>query len=65
VLVVEGSARLRIEGEAADRELGPGDFVFLHAHCRHRVTWTEPEKPTVWLAIHFAASGIGPGGSSG
>ena len=65
VLVVEGSARLRIEGEAADRELGPGDFVCLPAHCRHRVTWTEPGKPTVWLAVHFAAPGIGPGGSSG
>ena len=65
VLVVEGSARLRIEGEAAERELGPGDFVFLPAHCRHRVSWTDTEKPTVWLAIHFAASVIGPGGSSG
>lgn len=55
VLVVEGSARLRIESETADRELGPGDFVFLPAHCRHRVTWTEPGKPTVWLAIHYAS----------
>lgn len=54
VLVVKGRARLRIEGEAQDRELGEGDFVLLPAHCRHRVTWTEPDMPTVWLAIHFA-----------
>jgi cupin 2 domain-containing protein len=48
-----GAARLRIEGEATDRELGEGDWIFLPAHCRHRVTWTRGEPPTVWLAIHF------------
>ena len=53
VLVVKGSARLRIEGEAQDRELGEGDYVFLPAHCRHRVAWTRSEPPTVWLAIHL------------
>lgn len=53
VLVVKGSARLRIEGEAQDRELGEGDFLLLPAHCRHRVAWTRSEPPTVWLAIHF------------
>ena len=53
VLVVKGNARLRLEGEAHDRELGEGDFVFLPAHCRHRVAWTRREPPTVWLAIHI------------
>ena len=53
VLVVKGRARLRIDGEAQDRELGEGDFVFLPAHCRHRVAWTQREPPTVWLAIHM------------
>jgi cupin 2 domain-containing protein len=53
VLVVKGSARLRIEGETEDRELGEGDYVFLPAHCRHRVAWTQSEPPTVWLAIHL------------
>jgi cupin 2 domain-containing protein len=53
VLLVEGSARLRIEGEQADRELSEGDWILLPAHCRHRVTWTRAEPPTVWLAIHF------------
>jgi cupin 2 domain-containing protein len=53
VLVVEGHARLRIEGEARDRELVAGDFIFLPAQCRHRVTWTDAKKPTVWLAVHF------------
>jgi cupin 2 domain-containing protein len=53
VLVVAGAARLRVEGEATDRELGEGDWIFVPAHCRHRVTWTRAEPPTVWLAIHF------------
>jgi cupin 2 domain-containing protein len=51
VLLMRGRARLTIEGEAEDRELGPGDSVFLPARCRHRVAWTEPSQPTVWLAI--------------
>lgn len=53
VLVVDGAARLRIEGEQADRALCEGDWILLPAHCRHRVTWTRAEPPTVWLAIHF------------
>ncbi len=53
VLLVSGEARLRIEGEAEDRELAEGDWIFLPAHCRHRVTWTRPEPPTVWLALHL------------
>jgi cupin 2 domain-containing protein len=53
VLVVDGAARLRIEGEATDRELSEGDWILLPAHWRHRVTWTRAEPPTVWLAIHF------------
>jgi cupin 2 domain-containing protein len=53
VLVVAGAARLRIEGEERDRELAEGDWVLLPAHCRHRVTWTKAEPPTVWLAVHF------------
>jgi cupin 2 domain-containing protein len=55
VLVLSGRARLTIEGEVQDRALGPGDSVFLPAHCRHRVAWTEPGAPTVWLAVFVDA----------
>jgi cupin 2 domain-containing protein len=51
VLVVTGRARLAIAGEADNRELGPGDSLFLPAHCRHRVAWTDPDQPTVWLTL--------------
>ena len=53
VLVVDGAARLHIEGEATDRALSEGDWILLPARCRHRVTWTRAEPPTAWLAIHF------------
>jgi len=55
VLVLRGRARLTIEGETQDRELGPGDSLFLPAHCRHRVAWTQADGPTIWLAIFIDA----------
>jgi cupin 2 domain-containing protein len=53
VLVLAGSAGLEFEGEAAPRRLRPGDCVLIAAHARHRVAWTDPDQPTVWLAVHF------------
>jgi cupin 2 domain-containing protein len=55
VMVLTGRARLTIEGETEDRELGPGDTLFLPARCRHRVTWTAPDQATVWLALFLDA----------
>jgi len=53
VLVVAGSAGLLIEGEVEPRVLRPGDYLLIPAHCRHRVAWTDAERPTVWLAVHY------------
>lgn len=52
VVVLSGRAGLVVDGEA-ERELAPGDFVFLPAHRRHRVAWTAADEPTLWLAVHF------------
>ena len=51
VLLLAGAARLRFADEPQDRRLGPGDAVHIAAHRRHRVAWTDPSVPTVWLAI--------------
>ena len=51
VLLLAGAARLRFADEAQDRALDPGDWVHIAAHRRHRVAWTDPEHPTVWLAV--------------
>ena len=51
-LVLSGAARLRFaDGEI--RALGPGDWVEIAPHRRHRVDWTDPGQPTVWLAVFY------------
>jgi cupin 2 domain-containing protein len=53
VLVLRGAADVLLEGESAPRRLLPGGFLLLPVHCRHRVEWTDPAQPTIWLAIHY------------
>ncbi|MFA5598805.1 MAG: cupin domain-containing protein [Pusillimonas sp.] len=57
VLVVDGEARLEIEGQSEPLCLAAGDHAWLPAGCRHRVTYTRAEPPTVWLAVHRHISG--------
>ena len=52
VLLLKGAARLRFEGDGPI-DLAPGTFVNIPAHRRHRVEWTDPSGPTIWLAIHY------------
>jgi cupin 2 domain-containing protein len=52
VLLVSGEALLRFEDEAEARRLLPGSYVDIAAGRKHRVEWTTPDTPTVWLAIH-------------
>lgn len=51
VVVLKGAARLRFGDEVL--ELQPGDFVNIPAHRKHRVEWTTPDEPTIWLAVHY------------
>lgn len=51
VVLIAGAARLQFENEVIDMK--PGAFVNIPAHCRHRVEWTSPSEPTIWLAIHY------------
>jgi cupin 2 domain-containing protein len=53
VVLLRGSGRLSFESTGEERTLQPGDFVHLPAHARHRVEWTDPHEPTVWLAVHY------------
>jgi len=57
VALLSGAARLRIEGRDAILELRPGDWVLLPAGVRHRVEWTDPATPSVWLAVHVEKIG--------
>src|SRR5437868_5084827 len=51
VIVLKGAARLRFEDGLV--ELKPGDFINIPAHRKHRVDWTTPDEPTIWLAVHY------------
>ena len=51
VLLLRGAARLRFADEAEARALTPGDHVHIAPHRRHRIDWTDPQLPTVWLAV--------------
>lgn len=51
VLLIQGEARLRFEAEVI--EMKPGDWINIPAHKRHRVEWTTPDEPTIWLAVFF------------
>jgi cupin 2 domain-containing protein len=54
VLVLQGAARLRFEDR--EIEMHAGDYVNIPAHHKHRVEWTTPAEPTIWLAVHYKAA---------
>ncbi len=54
VAVLQGEATLQFEGESDVRRLARGDHVLIPAHRKHRVEWTSPKEPTVWLAVFLA-----------
>jgi cupin 2 domain-containing protein len=51
VIVLKGAARL--EFEDGTLEMRPGDYFNIPAHKKHRVAWTTPDEPTIWLAVHY------------
>ena len=54
VVLLQGAARLRFEDR--EIEMQPGSFIDIPAHQRHRVEWTSPDEPTIWLAVHYGDS---------
>lgn len=52
VIVLRGAAKLQFEDHAL--EMKPGDYIHIRAHQKHRVEWTTPDEPTVWLAVFYS-----------
>ncbi len=52
VVVLTGEARLSFE-DTETIHLKPGDHVTIQAHRKHRVQWTKPGEPTIWLAVFY------------
>lgn len=51
VLLVQGAAELDLVERTV--ALTPGDHLLIPAGQKHRVTKTDPDQPTIWLAIHL------------
>jgi cupin 2 domain-containing protein len=52
VVLLRGSAGLEFD-DGSHVELGPGDWLDIPARRRHRVSWTDNQNATVWLAVHY------------
>jgi cupin 2 domain-containing protein len=54
VIVLKGAARLQFEDGMV--EMKPGDFIDIPAFKKHRVDWTTPDEPTVWLGVRYGGA---------
>lgn len=52
VLLLQGQAILAFE-DSKTTNLVSGDYLYIPAHVRHRVEWTDPERDCIWLAVHI------------
>jgi len=59
VILLKGSAGIRLEGVDDTVVLIQGNYLHLPAHRRHRVEWTDPNTETVWLALHYKSAKSG------
>ena len=53
VIVLKGAARLQFEDCMVEMKVG--DFINIPAFKKHRVDWTTPDEPTVWLGVRYNA----------
>ena len=60
VIVLQGAARLQFEEGMVEMKVG--DFINIPAFKKHRVDWTTPDEPTVWLGVRYGD--VGSGGPS-
>lgn len=54
IIVLEGSARILFEVDAVDVVLNRGDYLNIPPHSKHRVSWTDPDTLTIWLAVFYS-----------
>jgi cupin 2 domain-containing protein len=52
VMVLQGGGEL-LFADGTSVRLGVGDFLNIPAHCKHKVSWTNPDEVTIWLAIFY------------
>jgi cupin 2 domain-containing protein len=58
VLLLSGEAELLLDENDIPIRMKPGDYILIPSRQRHRVTWTDPQVQTVWLAVHLTISSL-------
>ena len=53
VVVLQGSGSVLFENDS-EIVLKKGDYLHIPSHVRHKVSWTDPDNPTVWLAVFYS-----------
>ena len=51
VIVLKGAARLQFEDGMIEMKVG--DFINIPAFKKHRVNWTTPDEPTIWMGVRY------------
>lgn len=59
VIVLEGCGRIQFD-DGNECTLRRGDYLEIPAHRKHRVVWTDPSEPTVWLAVFHGEDVLPP-----
>ena len=53
VVVLKGEAKLLFEDDDEPIHMKMGDHISIRMHRKHRVAWTTPVEPTIWLAVFY------------
>ncbi len=53
VLVLQGVGTVLFE-DGREVTLQKGDYLHIPAHAKHKVSWTDPDAQTIWLAVHYS-----------
>ena len=52
VIVLQGSGSILFEN-GSNVNLKKGDYLNIPSHSKHKITWTDPNNITVWLAVFY------------
>ena len=52
VILLEGAATITFE-DGKETNLDKGDYLNIPAHAKHKVSWTDPSRETIWLAVFY------------
>ncbi len=52
VMVIQGGGEITFE-DGAVCKLSKGDYLTIPAGRKHRVSWTDPDQITLWLAVFY------------